>query len=347
MGAPAALESLPGELIFSIAEHLSVDELRRFRLSSPLLADATQPLLALAVFNGIPWRSEVERLHELSRLPLCGRRIHSVSFNLARLDEYTALHQAFSRLWFLEPQVRAARFEEERRIFGEATHSFAAVPAYRGDLVETALLQLPNLKHLTLTWVRNPWEDGEGLAHYFDPEASIRHFRAAAAEVQQGFLDVLWKMKTPLESLTIGGIILRDLSMPSETDGRVVKSLASLKHCALTIAFVDTEPFPNQILERLLLRMPNLTSLSMEFMTARGTPPVPEFLPTIVFPYLETVHLTSLGYETHLAAEFLLRHAATLRRVRLRSLKEESWGDIWLSIREMFPHLEDEDVPMA
>src|SRR5688572_28378663 len=81
------LDTLPAELVASIAEILPVQDFRNLRLTSKRLATTTRPLLALATFDGVPWKNDAGRLLELSRIPECAGGIRSVDFYFSRLTE--------------------------------------------------------------------------------------------------------------------------------------------------------------------------------------------------------------------------------------------------------------------
>lgn len=230
------LESLPQELIEGIVEHLLLDDLRQLRLACCALAVATRPQLVQPAFHGLPWRDDLRRLYELTKLAPCASRIRSICLNFSRLDEYRAVHDSFSFFYMMEPEIRseilrdewAAYFASKRcaESLGEA--NLAGTP-----LVATALTALAGLTSLRLTWRESPWA-GPEMERVFQADESAGMVSEREMEIQRLVLRWFWVSDAPLHTLEIDALRvpaddISDLVRSGGTGGLAVRSLRVLR----------------------------------------------------------------------------------------------------------------------
>ncbi|KAH7328170.1 hypothetical protein B0I35DRAFT_403584 [Stachybotrys elegans] len=331
-----SLASFPAETLLSIAAYLGIEEYRNFRLTCHTLANASRPLLSLRSFEGLPYRDDANRLDELSRMPSCASRIREVSFNMSCVDDYTALHHLYSRLWWMEAEERTERMERERRIYSELRPRFPMSWSFPDTLIQPMLGRLFNLTSLSLTWVSCPWKPGEGLSPYFSAKTSIQSNMDAVLSKQQAFIDALDSLELPLESLTIEGMVLRSISLGTP-GGSGIKSLAKLRRFRVVIKAGIGAPYPYDKLEELVLMMPLLEDLRVEVVpTPWRLEDIREFLPRAALRNLHTFLLAGHGVsEVPAVSNFVLRHAPTLKRLELSAF-DNSWSSAWPAISDKF-----------
>jgi hypothetical protein len=251
------LDTLPAELVASIAEILPVQDFRNLRLTSKTLATTTRPLLALATFDGVPWKNDAGRLLELSRIPECAGRIRSVDFYFSRLTE--RLNYDDAQYYNFTTSDWQDMLKKDWARYYETQQEAKRNGPFRLELFGAALANLPALAEVCLTWTRCPWKDPK-VERIFDPDASVDLTRDTMLDIQQLTLNTLWKIDVPLASLCIEPMVLHDLALP--TDAPLPKRLfESLQHFHIEAI---AELFLADRLEFLLSHMTNLTSLCLQ-----------------------------------------------------------------------------------
>lgn len=210
------LESLPQELVESITDHLLLDDLRQLRLTCRTLAVATRPQLAQPVFRGLPWRDDIRRLQELSRLPPCAARIRRVALNFSRMDEYRAVHDSFSFFYMMEPEIRSEILLDEWSGYFAAKRCADRLRDLVGAATAAAALgALPALTSLRLTWRECPWP-GPEMERVFQADESAGLVSGREAEVQRVVLRWLWTSEAPLRELEMDA--LHGIERPEEKE---------------------------------------------------------------------------------------------------------------------------------
>lgn len=252
-----ALELLPPELVGAIAEILPLSDFRNLRLTSRSLATLTRPFLALATFDGVPWKNDAARLFELSRIPECAGRIRSVDFYFSRLTERLDYEDA--AYYSFSPQDWHDMLKKDWARYYETQQEAKRNGPFRLELFGAALANLPALAEVCLTWTRCPWKDPK-VEKIFDPDVSVELTRDSMLDIQQLTLNTLWKLDVPLASLWIEPMVLHDLTLP--TDAPLPKKLfSSLEHFHIEAI---AELFLPARLEFLLSHMTKLSSLCVQ-----------------------------------------------------------------------------------
>lgn len=228
------LESLPQELVESVAEHLVLDDLRHLRLTCRTLAMTTQPLLAQPVFQGHLWRDDIRRLYELSRLTPCASRIRSVDLNFSRLDEYRAVHDSFSFFYMMEPEIRSDILRDEWAAYFSAKRCADSLVAsgtvIAPPLAVKALAALPGLTSLRLTWRDCPWP-GPEMDRVFQADESAGMVSEREVEIQRLVLRWLWTSDAPLRVLEMDALCVPhgDISNLVRSGGPVGQAVKGLR----------------------------------------------------------------------------------------------------------------------
>ncbi|KAF4454535.1 hypothetical protein F53441_2964 [Fusarium austroafricanum] len=316
------LTQLPYELVNNIAVFLPRQDFENFRLSSPAIAACTKPLLALSHFDGVPWRRDGKRLQDLSLIPSCARRIRSVKFNMSRMVE-EEVEYATSRIINAEELNRAwGPYLVTQDVF----HRPVELPL---GLVVPALMRLPNLDTLCLTWTENPWEDYKDIDLVFNTDESLDLAGDEVLESQQAILDTLHRRNIPLKSLTLEPIMHPELIMPSTLDEKVSTVFGSVTQLHLALKY-EVEAFKPDRLDYFISLMPNIRDLKVHVWPVGVEASDVDFYLTKRLRHLEKIDLCCLHIGFVNFARLINDHGPTLKEVRLQSLY--GWCDPFKSI---------------
>ncbi|OAQ63222.1 F-box domain, cyclin-like protein [Pochonia chlamydosporia 170] len=330
------IHNLPFELISSIANHLDLQDFKAFRLTSRLIAQSTRSLLASEHFNGLLWRPDAARLYELSRIPECARRIRSVTFNFARLNEYKALHESFSHLSLAEPGLTSEMLHGKWEQYFETQRQMKALGGFRLDLVKKALGGLPSLKELTLTWTRCPWRRDTEPWRLFSADVSIRMAKREVFDVQDAVLRELRNAWVRLDTLNLEPIPLKgpagelypggEAGFSSVDDGRTdilqvsgFDFFRGLRRLNLVLHRKSEDVLEEGL--QAVLRQTALRELRLEYLPWERNHPCTLFLEGIYLPELNVLEVKGLEVGLRNLAVFLARHRRTLKKLSLRDMK--------------------------
>ncbi|KAM5348069.1 hypothetical protein ACJ41O_007893 [Fusarium nematophilum] len=339
-GSEPRLLRLPYELISNIAASLPRLDFVNFRLCSSKIAECIRPQLALAHFDGVPWRLDGKRIHELSLIPSCARRIRSVKFNMARIDEELILElieeiEEPLPLDLAECVQFISRFSPQE----------ARLPL---ELVIPALIRLPNLTAVHLTWNEIPWAEPLLNEDVFGEDMSMELPCDEVFEAQQSILDALRVRDRPLKSLTIEPLMHQKLAMPSALDPCVRNVFGSVTRLNLVVDY-SVGLFTPQRFDYFVSLMVNLRELRVRALMSEYEPADADFLRTTRLQHLEKVVLSHMHLQLANFGVFLLAHADTLRQVELKSMyglcEPESpipldWDSIFQLMQEKLTKLE-------
>ncbi|KAF4970105.1 hypothetical protein FZEAL_10113 [Fusarium zealandicum] len=325
----AGFQQLPCELVNLIANSLSRPDLENFRLVSKAIAEYTVPQLALSHFNGLPWRQDGKRLHDLSLIPACARRIRSIKFNMTRMNEdyiegaYMEADEEFLNTW-------GPYFETQGTALGPVH-----LPL---DLVVPALMRLPNLDSVSLTWVEILWGDyGENTTAFAHAD-SVTLAGDEIFEVQQSIIEALRIRNMPLKSLTLEPLIHQKLTMPSTLDDWAINVFGSVERLHLVLDR-NVEFMPDRF-EHFVSLMPNLRKLRMDsYLMSDADLPL-----QMHFRHLEQLEVRFLKVHIGHFAAFLLRHAQSLKQISLRTMHgvDDPSTPLSLNWKRVFKHMSDD-----
>ncbi|KAF4962333.1 hypothetical protein FSARC_9576 [Fusarium sarcochroum] len=305
------LMQLPYELINNIAGLLSRRDFESFRLSSQMIAECTRPQLALDRFDGMPWRQDGNRLHKLSLISSCARRIRSVGFNMARMDK-EEVEYATSRIISAEELNRKwGSYLTTQDLFLESIE----LPL---DLVIPALMRLPNLDTVSLTWTKCPWEEID-ICNVFERERSLELAGDEILESQQAVLDALCKRNAPLKGLTIEPFMYPELTLPSKLDDKVSTVLGTVTKLHLVVDY-EVDLFMPDRLDYFISLMPNIRDLRIHSWPVGDEASDIDFYITNRLSNLEKLDLSCLHFNFVNFARLIKDHGPTLKEVRMQTL---------------------------
>ncbi|KAI6759209.1 hypothetical protein HG530_009889 [Fusarium avenaceum] len=305
---------LPYELVNNIAAFLTRQDFINFRLSSRIVSACTTPLLALTCFDGVPWRTDGKRLHELSHIPSCARRIRSVKFNMARMVE-EEVEYATSRF------INADELNRRWGSYLMTQDVFLGPIELPLDLVIPALKRLPNLNTICLTWTHCPWDDHFDISDVFDREKSLEMASNEIYDTQDAVLEALLQRNTPMKSLTIEPFLHTELTIPSGLKANVSTVLGSVTQLHLEVQY-EIVLFEPKRLDDWISLMPNLRDLRVHSCPVNNPAPDIDFFITKRLKNLEKLDLSCLQFNFVNFSRLIANHASTLKEVRLESL----WG---------------------
>lgn len=322
------MESLPVELVRLIYEFCDLEGVQALRLQSRIFAAIGLDYLISEHVNVLGWR--VNKLHSISTHDLLKSRIRSVTLNFAEVDEYTARHASFFQHYLEEPEERNDRLTLAWAQYYEADKRRKASPMFdsRPELVLESFRNLTNLRDFEVTFTKCPF-DIDVLDQVFrglpgcrkmDREQSTKNLALIASALKG----------TNLSSLTIDRFPLETLRLPDERRrwiDCVSTSFAGLSTLNLTVD-PSALKLPAQRFKAIkglgsILRCAtNVTHLSLAFHTY-GMPKhkfiiwFDTLLEDYTFENLTDLKLEGISCDEEDLRAFLLRHAATLERLRL------------------------------
>lgn len=361
------MDSLPVELLRLIFEHCDAASVRSLRLASTTLATVGYDYLIPPHFASVEWRDDVKRLHSISQHDHLRSSIESITFNFARVDEYSARHTSFFQHWLQEPEQRNEILQEAWTRYYETEERGRGLPSFssQGKLVEEAFKNLPKLHTLEITYTKCPY-DIDVLRDVFLVRNCRKRDRAQACKNMNIIVSAVRHAR--LSCLTIDQL---PLELFKVADDRrhwfdCARSFASLSKLNLVL-----DP-PSNLLPQACFRAinglghvlqfsPNLTHLSLGFHTYHN--PVAKFPlrfeellgGDFTFKKLTDLKLEGIAASEHDLRSFLIRHSPTLERLRLGGrglakpyemsiggihLYEGTWRSFLSSLRGKLPRLE-------
>lgn len=322
------MESLPVELVRLVYEFCDLESVKALRLQSGLFAAVGLDYLINDYINVVGWK--VERLHSISTHDLLKSRIQSITLNFAEVDEYTARHASFFQHYLEEPAERNDRLALAWAQYYEADKSRKASPTFesRPDLVVESFRNLANLRDLEVTFTKCPFNI-DILEQVFRGLPSCRKMDREHATKTLAVITSALK-ETSLSSLTIDRFPLEVLRLPDER--RRWHDCVSTSFSRLSTLNLTIDPSALRLpaqrfkaikgLGSILRCATNITSLTLAFHTY-GMPKhkfiiwFDTLLGDFTFEKLTDLKLEGISCDEDDLRNFLLRHAATLERLRL------------------------------
>ncbi|OIW28377.1 hypothetical protein CONLIGDRAFT_374627 [Coniochaeta ligniaria NRRL 30616] len=360
------MDSLPVELLRLIFEYCDATTVQHLRLASSTLATVGYDYLIPPHFTSVEWRDDVKRLHSIASHDQLRSSIESITFNFAKVDEYSARHTSFFQHWLQEPEERNEILQDAWTRYYETEERGRGLPSFssRGSLVEEAFKNIPRLTDLEITYTKCPY-DIDVLKDVFLVRNCRKRDRVQACKNMNVIVSAIRHVR--LSSLTIDQL---PLELFKVADDRrhwfdCARSFASLSQLDLII-----DPPPNLLpqarfraingLGHVLQFSPNLTRLSLGFHTYHN--PLAKFalrfedlLADFTFKKLTDLKLEGISCAEHDLRSFLTRHSATLARLRLGGrglakpyemsiggihLYEGTWRSFFASLQGKLPRLE-------
>ncbi|KAK3307589.1 uncharacterized protein B0T15DRAFT_183364 [Chaetomium strumarium] len=355
------MDFLPVELVRLVFQYCDPPAVKALRLASGRYADVGYEYLLDSHFTAVEWRDDIKRLRCIAGHDRLRGSIRSLTFNFSKVDEYNARHTTFFQHWLQEPEERSAQLQDAWIKYYELEESARKLPPFhaRSSMVEEAFKRLPNLKDLEITLTKCPYHI-EILKDVFEVRSCRKRDRSQACKNMNAIVSAIRHVR--LASLSIDQLPLEIFRLADDRRHwfDCARSFASLSRLNLVL-----DP-PNNLLPSSRFRAinglghvlhysVNLTHLTLAFHTYHA--PLEKFHLSFQalfsgsdFTYTK---LTDLKLEGVSCAEddlrsFLLRHSATLERLRLggRGLAkpfEWSTGGVHLhegSFRSLFTSLQ-------
>ncbi|KAK4158304.1 hypothetical protein C8A00DRAFT_10919 [Chaetomidium leptoderma] len=324
------MDSLPVELVRLVFQYCDGPSIRSLRLASGRCADVGYEFLLEPHFNAVEWRDDIKRLRAIAGHDRLRGSIRSLAFNFSRLDEYNARHTTFFQHWLQEPEERNALLQDAWIRYYELEERARQLPPFhaRSTAVEEAFKRLPNLKDVEITFTKSPY-DIDILKEVFQVRTCRKRDRNQACKNMNAIVSAIRHVR--LASLSIDQLPLELFRLADDRRHwfDCARSFASLSRLHLVL-----DP-PRSLLPaarsravnglgHVLQYSVNLTHLSLAFHTYHA--PLEKFHLSLQalfcgsdFTYAK---LTDLKLEGVSCAEddlrgFILRHGATLERLRL------------------------------
>ncbi|TPX08433.1 uncharacterized protein E0L32_010050 [Thyridium curvatum] len=352
------MDSLPVELLRLVYQHCDVDSVRNLRLVTTTLAQVGYDYLILPHFTALAWRDDVKRLHSISSHQRLRHTVQAVTVNLSEVDEYNAQHASYFQHYLQDP-------EEQSAVLAEAWLQYADIVKSRDEVgplheqataLSEAFGRLPNLQELEVTFARCPF-DIEVLKDAFKVPSCRKMDYTRACKDLTTIVSAM--QRTELTSFSVERLPLEVFRGPADrklwADSRDV--FAGLSRLELTIdcsnvnlpatKFKAIHGLGNILrfsgnVSHLTLRFQNYNSRQTKFLLW-----LEELVGDFVFQNLTDFTLEGVLCDEAELRGFILRHSATLERLRLggRGLAksfERSMGGIHLcrgSFRSLFASL--------
>ncbi|KAK4226178.1 hypothetical protein QBC38DRAFT_510567 [Podospora fimiseda] len=363
------MDSLPVELVRLIFQYCDYPSVRALRLGSGRLADIGYEYLLPDHFTVVEWRDDVKRLHSIANHDRLRNSIRSISFNFAKIDEYNARHTTFFQHWLQEPEERNNLLQDAWVKYYELEAQGQGLPAFhtRSALIEDAFKKLSStdrLKSLEITFTKCPY-DIEVLRQVYELRNCRKRDRAQACKNMNAIVSAVRHVR--LDSLSIDQLPLELFRLADDRRHwfDCARSFASLSKLDLVLDPPDNL-FPQSRfkavngLGHVLQFSTNLTHLRLAFHTYHAPGEKFELSFNALFRVCFTYEkLTDLKLEGISCSEddlkcFLLRHAATLERLRLGGrglakpyeasiggvhLYEGSWRSLFAGLQGKLPNL--------
>ncbi|KAH6632741.1 hypothetical protein F5144DRAFT_261413 [Chaetomium tenue] len=330
------MDSLPVELVQLVYDYCDGPSVRALRLASGRYADVGYEYLIEPHFNAVEWRDDISRLRSIAGHDRLRGSIRSLTFNFTKVDEYTARHTSFFQHYFEEPGERNALLQDAWVRYYELEETARKLPPFhsRSTTVEEAFKRLPNLKDLEITLTKCPY-DIPLLQEVFQAGIGRKRDRNQVCKNMNAIVSAIRHMR--LSSLSIDQLPLEIFRLANDRRHwfDCARSFSSLSRLSLVL---DT---PANLLPSarhrainglggVLHYSVNLTHLSLAFHNYHS--PMQKFhlsfaalfpgggcggAPEFTYAKLTDLKLEGISCGEADLKSFLLRHGATLERLRL------------------------------
>ncbi|KAL2148556.1 hypothetical protein VTH82DRAFT_2110 [Thermothelomyces myriococcoides] len=324
------MDSLPVELVRLVFQYCDPASARTLRLASRRYADVGYEYLLEPHFTAVEWRDDVSRLCNIANHDRLRGDIRSLTFNFAKLDEDYARQTSLFQHWLREAELPSTLLQDSWARYYELEAEASKLPSFqsRSAEVEDALGRLPNLQHVEITHTKSPY-DIPLLQDFFQVRTCRKRDRGQTCKNINAVVSAL--RHTRLDSLSIDRL---PLEIFRQADDRrlwldCARSFASLSRLDLVL-----DAPPNLLpasrsravngLGGVLHSAVNLTHLSLAFHQYHA--PAQKFHLSFqalfcgsdfVFPRLTDLKLEGISCTEDDLRSFLIRHGATLERLRL------------------------------
>lgn len=315
------MERLPTELYHEILLHVPLQDLKSIRLASRLWAELGGPYLIPSKFLSLPNRDDFGRLFLLSRHPSFAHNIETLELNMGEMNEYYARHNAYFVQNMRDPEERDhdshgawmeyAEFKSQKE---SLAHKYC-----NPEILEETFKNLPNLRAIDVKLTSCPFQ--QPLLNRIWQIPSTRLL--ARVSTTERFSNIISAARhLNLDSLTHDCLPFEFWSQRNihKIVTQTFKGLRTLK------IYLDYSVFPNALhssksfsgFGSALCAAPNLETLHMGFANSiRPQMNLAECMGDYTWCNLRTLGLEGMTISEDDVVNFLMRHAATLKRLQL------------------------------
>ncbi|KAK4040747.1 hypothetical protein C8A01DRAFT_45950 [Parachaetomium inaequale] len=324
------MDFLPVELVRLVFQYCDAPTVRALRLAAGRYADVGYEYLLDSHFNAVEWRDDISRLRSIAGHDRLRGSIRFLTFNFSKVDEYNARHTTFFQHWLQEPEERSALLQDSWIRYYELEENARKLPPFnaRSSAVEEAFKRLPNLKDLEITLTKCPY-DIPLLQEVFQVRTCRKRDRVQACKNMNAIVSATRHVR--LASLSIDQLPLEIFRLADDRRHwfDCARSFASLSRLSLTL-----DPPANLLpsarfravngLGHVLHYSVNLTHLTLAFHNYHA--PSHKFHLSFqalfcgsdfTYPKLTDLKLEGVSCAEEDLKGFILRHGATLERLRL------------------------------
>lgn len=323
------MERLPNELREEILRYLQLQDIKSIRLASNSWAELAQPCLIPPTFLSLPHRDDFGRLLLLSQHPSLARSIEILELDMGELNEYHARHNTFFVQYMRDPEDRD---HESHGAWAEYAELKSRKESLAGkycnlDLLEETFKNLPNLRAIDVNLMRCPFQHPLLQQIWQIPTTRL----LSRVSTTQRFSNIIYAARhLSLDSLTHDCLPFEVWSQRSilENVPATFQGLRTLKVC------LDYSVFPNALhssnsfsgFSSALCAAPNLTTLHIGFANSiRPHLNFTDYMGEYTWRCLHTLGLEGMNIAEDDVASFLIKHAATLKRLQLGVYKTSGY----------------------
>ncbi|KAI0021527.1 hypothetical protein F4780DRAFT_282078 [Xylariomycetidae sp. FL0641] len=360
------MDALPVELLRLIYSYCDPKSVRSLREVTRTLAEVGYEFLLSPKFTSVGWRNDTDRLHCIALHERLRGSINSICIFLGELSYYDAWSTSWAQHFVALPEDRAEMMGAARREFDRIAAGRKKVgPLHlRADDLREALSALPNLQDLEISFTQCPLES-EFLHDVFDWPNCRKFDRTETYSNLDAIIFALHGVR--LSSFSIDRLPLEMFRLPAHrnhwfTHAQSFSNLASL---SLTLDPSGLQGPGSAFraingLGRLLQLAKNVRHLKIAFhpyssAQSKFALSFRELLFGFTYTNLESLILEGVSCDEEDLSDFLARHGATLRRLRLGGrglakpfevslggihLYEGTFKSLFTGLRKKLPKLE-------
>ncbi|KAH7034984.1 uncharacterized protein B0I36DRAFT_346849 [Microdochium trichocladiopsis] len=162
------MDSLPTELLRYVFAYSDAASVRALRRVSRTLAEVGYDFVLGPNFRALPWRNDIDRLHNIALHERLRGKITSVALCMGELSPYDARHASMAHHFLMDPESRAQLLQSAWKEYSEIEKQRQVVGALhlKTDDLREACSALPNLREFVVNFTDCPF-DNEVLEKVF------------------------------------------------------------------------------------------------------------------------------------------------------------------------------------
>ncbi|KAI1177529.1 hypothetical protein F4777DRAFT_196212 [Nemania sp. FL0916] len=152
------MDTLPVELLRLIYSYCDLESVPNLRAASTTLAEVGYEYLLSPYFTSLNWRDDIDRLHNIAHHEKLRGSVRSVNIFLGQLSYYDAWSTSWAAHFVAPPEERTELMADARAEFDKiATGRKKVGPLHlRADDLREAFSALPNLRDLEVSFAQCP-----------------------------------------------------------------------------------------------------------------------------------------------------------------------------------------------